>query len=46
MPKGIYAMQAKTISEALALLREIAVKPARATLPRPLELVEGSSGRP
>ena len=46
VPKGIYAMQAKTINEALAVLREIAVKPTRATTLRPLELVEDSSGEP
>ncbi len=46
VPKGIYAMQAKTINEALDLLREIAVKPARATSLRPLELVEDSLGEP
>jgi DNA repair protein RadA/Sms len=46
VPKGIYAMQAKTINEALDLLREIAVKPTRATTLRPLELAEDSSGDP
>src|SRR6185312_3896012 len=40
VPKGIYAMQAKTINEALDLLRDLAVKPTRATTLRPLELVE------
>ena len=44
VPKGIYAMQARTIDEALDVLREIAVKPTRATTLRPLELVEDSSG--
>jgi DNA repair protein RadA/Sms len=46
VPKGIYAMQAKTINEALDLLREIAVKPTRATTLRPLELAQESSGEP
>jgi DNA repair protein RadA/Sms len=46
VPKGIYAMQAKTINEALDLLREIAVKPTRATTLRPLELAEDLSGDP
>ena len=46
VPKGIYAMQAKTINEALELLREIAVKPTRATTLRPLELAGDASGEP
>jgi DNA repair protein RadA/Sms len=46
VPKGIYAMHARTINEALDVLREIAVKPTRATTVRPLELVEDSSGGP
>jgi hypothetical protein len=46
VPKGIYAMQAKTINEALDLLREIAVKPTRATTLRPLELAGDPSGDP
>jgi len=40
VPKGIYAMQARTINEALDLLREMAVAPTRATTLRPLELVK------
>lgn len=46
VPKGIYAMKAKTVNEAIELLREIAVKPTRATTVRPLELVEDTSGEP
>jgi DNA repair protein RadA/Sms len=46
VPKGIYAMHARTIDEALDFVREIAVKPTRATTLRSLELVEESSGGP
>jgi DNA repair protein RadA/Sms len=46
VPKGIYAMQAKTITEAIALVQDIAVKPTRATTLRPLELVEDSTAQP
>ena len=44
VPKGIYAMQARTITEALDLLRDIAVKPKRATTLRPLELAGEPAG--
>lgn len=46
VPKGIYAMKARTITEALGLLRDIAVKPKHATTLRPLELVGDPSGEP
>jgi DNA repair protein RadA/Sms len=46
VPKGIYAMQAKTITEALVLLREIAVTPTRASSVRPLELMKDPARAP
>jgi DNA repair protein RadA/Sms len=42
-PKGLYGMRAKTITEALELIAEIAVKPRRATTVRPLEVAAGES---
>jgi hypothetical protein len=36
-------MRAKTITEALELIAEIAVKPRRATTVRPLEVAAGES---